>query len=402
MIKLDKELVKGSFILLIVFNLYALLNFIFQSSMARLLSVADYGVLAALFYLVYLLSIFAESIQNVFAKTASIEKSNGLLKNILKRAFKKLYPITILFFIFYLIIAIPFHFYKNIDYSLLALNGLFIFTSLFLPITRGLMQGKKKFPALGINLIIEASVKLGLAIFLVWIGWRVYGAIIGAILGTLFALIFSFSPIKDILSAEEKEAKTIEIKQDSMSVFIVISTLLAFYIVDIFIAQLVFSKEIAGLYAIAAILSKAIFWGTQPISKAMFPMSAERTISKEKAANTYFNAFILLSLVIILALAIFFFFPGLIIRIFAGEYINESAGILFYLGLATAILSFANLNFLYKLSRRKPENPYVFFLIFIISIAILFIFNDSLFEYSIAFLTASTIFLWSSIFLLKE
>src|SRR3989344_265424 len=157
--KLDKELVKGSFILLIVFNIYALMNFVFQSSMARLLSVADYGVLAALFYLVYVLSIFADSIQNVFAKTSSIEKDNGHIKNILKRSAKKIYPFTIIFFIIYLILAIPLYLYRDIPYSLLFLNGLFIFTSLFLPIARGVLQGRKKFSSLGGNLIIESGVK---------------------------------------------------------------------------------------------------------------------------------------------------------------------------------------------------------------------------------------------------
>ncbi len=402
MIKLDRDLIKGSFILLVVFNIYAFLNFIFQSSMARLLSVADYGVLAALFYLVYILSIFAESIQNVLAKTSSIEKDNGHLKNILKRSFKKIYTLTILFFLVYLILAVPLYFFKEISYSLLALNGLFIFTSLFLPITRGIMQGRKKFTSLGINLIIEASVKLLLSIALVWIGWKVYGAIIGAVLGTLMALIFSFAPIREITKADEKKADNLNLKQDSKSVFLVTFALLSFYILDIFIAQLVFSREIAGFYAIAAILSKAIFWGTQPISRAMFPISAEKSKNKTSTDNTYLNAFILLSLIIFIGLVLFFFFPDFIIRIFSGKDIPESSSILFYLGLATAVLSFANLNILYKVSKKNPKNPYTFFIVLAVSISILFIFNDSLKEYSIAFLTSSTIFLWGSIFLLND
>ena len=46
---LGSEVVKGSITLLIVFNLYSLLNFIFQSSMARLLPIEEYAVMGALF-----------------------------------------------------------------------------------------------------------------------------------------------------------------------------------------------------------------------------------------------------------------------------------------------------------------------------------------------------------------
>lgn len=402
MIKLNKDLVRGSFILLIVFNIYALINFIFQSSMARLLSIADYGVLAALLYLVYFLGIFAESIQTVFAKITSIEKDNRIIKNIFRRSMRKLFPITLIFFLIYLIIAVPLYFYKDISYPLFALNSLFIFTVLFLPITRGIMQGKKRFTALGINLIIEASIKLALSILLVWFGWRIYGAITGALLGTFLALIFSFTQIKDVNKVKEKKADTIELKEDSKSIFIVIASLLAFYIVDIFIAQIVFTKEIAGMYAIASILSKAIFWGTQPISRAMFPLSTEKNQDEKTANNTYHTAFILLSIVIVAVLVLFFFLSDFIIKIFSGKEISESASILFYLGLATSMLSFANLNILYKVSRKKPKNPHVFFIIFIIGIALLLVFKGSLLQYSLAFITASAIFLWGSIVLIKD
>ena len=111
--KIDKDLIKGSFILLIVFNLYSFLNFIFQASMARLLSISDYGILGALFYLVYILGIFGESIQNIFAKTSATEKDNGYLKNITKRFYKKIGPLTGIFFIFYLLLGLLLYYLKE-------------------------------------------------------------------------------------------------------------------------------------------------------------------------------------------------------------------------------------------------------------------------------------------------
>src|SRR3989344_4574992 len=95
MITINKNFIKGSFILLIVFNVYSFLNFIFQASMARTLSIADYGILAALFYLIYVLSIFTEAIQTVFARQSSREKDNGKLKNLLNRIRRRVFQSAI-------------------------------------------------------------------------------------------------------------------------------------------------------------------------------------------------------------------------------------------------------------------------------------------------------------------
>lgn len=404
--RLHKGLIKGSFILGIVFGIYGFLNFIFQSSMARLLTVTEYGVLAALFYLVYILSIFSESIQTVFSKQASLEKDNGKLKNIIKRANKKILFAAFAFAILYLILAVPFSIYKEIPYSLLAINGLFIFSSLLLPITRGVMQGRKKFGSLGVSLMIEAFVKLILSISLVYIGWKTYGAIFGAVAGTFAALLFSFFSINEIYKEKEKIAATAETKDDSKSIFMLTFSLIAFYITDIFIAQLVFNKELAGYYSIASILAKAIFWGTQPIGRAMLPLSVEESLDKNKEQNhdTFFNSLAILSICVCAALLLFFFFSSFIIRIFAGRYIPESAQILFYLGIATSLLSFANLNVLYKISKKKPRirDAAYFFALFVIGTILLIIFNDSLTQFSIAFITTSAIFLFFSIFLMND
>ncbi|MBS3066395.1 oligosaccharide flippase family protein [Candidatus Pacearchaeota archaeon] len=369
--------------------------------MARLLSISDYGILGALFYLVYILGIFGESIQNIFAKTSATEKDNGYLKNITKRFYKKIGPLTGIFFIFYLLLGLLLYYLKDIPYTLIIINGLFIFILLFLPITRGILQGKKKFYSLGFNLITESSIKVLLSIILVLIGWRVYGAIIGAVLGTFLALIFSFAQIKNVVWYEEKKAEVIKFKEDSKSVFLVTFPLLAFYTIDIFIAQLVFDKQMAGFYTIAAILSKAIFWGTQPISKAMFPITTEKSQNQEDTRNIYLNAFILLFIIAFIGLILFYFFPDFIIEIFSGKNILESSSILFYLGLSTAILSFANLNILHKVSKKNPKNPYVFFILLAISIILLFIFHSSLKEFSLAFLVSSLLFLIGSIILHK-
>jgi len=399
--RINKSVIGGSLILLITFNIYNALNFLFQFSMARLLSIIDYGILATLFSLIYIFGIFSESIQTVITKYSVQEKNKGRLKNILNRSLKKALIFSTLLFFLYLFIAIILTYLLKIDYYLLALTGLVIFTSFLLPINRGMLLGRKMFLSLGINLNLEALLKLISAIVLVLMGWKVYGAMLATIIGLIFTFIFSFSSLKDIRNAKEKYAKTSGIYEYTTPVFIVSSVIILFYSLDILIAKVVFDSTMAGYYAIASILSKVIFLGTYPISKAMFPLSAENK-DKHKKTNILLNAVIFLLFLISIALIAFYFFPDLLIKIFSGKSITQSSSILFYLGIGTSLLSLANLFILYNLSIGQTKGYNFLPLILIIEAMLLFYFSSNLLSFSIAFIAASAMFLIGSIILLRK
>jgi len=222
----------------------------------------------------------------------------------------------------------------------------------------GLEAGIFLFPRInqrGGNMVLESTSKLVLAVLFVFIGWRVYGAILGAILGSVFAIILSFAPLKDIIIAKEKKSKTIGIYKYAKPAFLITFLVITFYSVDLIIAKIVFSEEVAGTYAIASILSKIIFWGTLPISKAMFPLITENSKDMKKSKNIFTNSFILLTVGIVVALIVFYFFSGTIIQIFSGKILLEAAGILFFLGIGTSMISIANLILLHKLSINRTK-----------------------------------------------
>ncbi|MEK6928708.1 MAG: oligosaccharide flippase family protein [Nanoarchaeota archaeon] len=401
MIKLNKKLLSGSIILLITFGLFNLMGYIFHFSMARMLSIADYGIIVTLFSIIYILAIFSESIQTVITKYSANEDKKGKLKNIFKKTLKKAFALSILFFFLYIILAFPLSKILKIDYALLALNGLIIFSIFFMPISRGIMQGRKMFMSLGINMIIESSGKLIFPILFVLLGWKLYGVIGGVILATFTAFAFSFYFLKPIINAKEEKAQTLGIYNYTTPVFIIIFTILIFYSLDVIIAKIVFSPEVAGYYAISSILAKTIFFGTQPIGKAMFPMTSERK-EDEKKIKIFFNALLIIIILIIFILALFYFFSEEIIRIFSGKSIIQSSEILIYVSIATSFISITNLNLLYKASRNEIKGSVYLPLFILFEIAILMVFSGNLFEFSLAYMTASAILLWGSAILLKK
>ena len=402
LIKIERGVVKGGFVLLAAFGIYNFLNFIFQLSMARMLSLSDYGVMATIFSMIYILSVFSESIQVVIAKYSASEKKKGEIKNILKRGLKKSLLASLLLFFVYLVFAIPFSKLVKVDYMLLSLSGLVIFSVLLMPVTRGIMQGQKRFGGLGINMILESFIKLVLAALFVYFGFRVYGAIMGAIIGTGLALIFSFLTLKDITKSKEEKIDTVEMYKYARPAFFVTLAVVALYSLDLVIARIVFSPELSGMYAVASILSKAIFWGTQPLSRAMFPMTAENHRDNKKSKNIFLNAFLMLISLVIIALSLFYFIPEFIIKIFSGEIIPESAKILIYLGLGTSFISIANLVLLYKLSLGKTRRYFYLFIFAVLEIILLLYFSNNLVEFSIAFMISCFVFLSGAVFLMKD
>ena len=453
--KIDRTLLKGSIVLLVCFGIFNMLNFIYHILMARSLSIVDYGILSSMLSIGYIFGVFSDSILLILVKYTTNVSELGKLKNILKRSFKKAFFVSVFIFIAYLLISIPLSKLLKIDYYLLSLNGLLIFLVFFLPVSRGIMQGKKRFFAFGGNMALESLSKIILGVSFVFLGLKIYGALGGFILAGAIAFLFSLLSIKDILKAKESRAETQGIYDYTKSAFIITFVVSFFFNIDIVFAKAFFPGNLAGSYAIASILAKTIFWGTQPISRAMFPISVENN-KKGKNKNILGNSLFILATLIVSALLVFYFFPDLIIKIFSGKNVAGASQVIFYLGISMALLSFTNLFLLHYLSLNRIKfaplriysifavllvcaiitaSVYIFYnlsiflyltfalifcvtLVFLYSLtkrydigfmffviaecALLYIFRNNLIVFSIALITAAAIFLWGTIFLLRD
>ncbi len=402
MVKISKDLIKGSLILLIAFNVTNVLNFLFQFSMVRALSVEDYGTLAALFSIIYILTIFTEGIQTILAKYSSKIKDEGAAKNLFKRSLAKSFKVSLFVFAAYLFISILLSRLMDIEYLLLALNGLVVFVSFLIPVGRGVMLGMKKFNSLGANLISESILKIILAIFFVWLGWRVYGAIFAVVLAAIVAFFFLFVSLRKIMKSKEKSFNVGNIYSYSTPVFAITALVTLFYSVDVIIAKIFFSSAIAGYYAIASIIAKTIFWGTQPISRAMFPYSSEHSENKKKTRNFLFNAVIMVLICVVISIIVVLLAPKLLVFIFSGKYIKETADILIYNALAMSFLSFTNLILLYKLSVNRLKRYEYLSVFLVFEIGMLCLFSNNLLTFSMAYAISSLLFLVGTIILLEK
>lgn len=391
---LDREFLKGGFILVVSFGIYNILNFVFHFSMARLLDVAEYGILATLLSIVYLLGIFSESIQTIVSKQASNSKKN--VSAILRNAMGRVSRPSLALFGFYLILSIPLSIFLKIPYLLMGLNGMIIFASFYSPINRGLLQGKKRFFALGSNMIIESVAKLVFSLILVFIGLDVYGPVLGGLLGAGGAYALSFINLQPLIGEGKQSVNEDVVYEKGKESFLTIFALMAFFSLDVVIARLVFDPDAVGAYAISSTIAKTIFFAAMPIAKAMFSFTAEK-VRVKRAEKVFLNALAIVGAGIVLALTLFYFFPHIWVGIFSGKDLPLATGTLFVLGMAYSLITLTQVILLYKISIHAVRSIWPILLMPVVEAVLLYIFSANLFQFSFALVASSALFLWISI-----
>ena len=402
-VKLD-EFLRGSIILVVMFGLYNLLNYVFQISMARMLGPSDYGVLAVLMSIVYIFSIPSEAIQTIITRYTSkfnIKKEYGKIKDLLFRSLWKGAIFSFIVFLIFLFISIFLSVWLNIEFYLLGITGIIIFFSFFIPITRGVMQGTKKFKKMGLNMIIEAALKVIITVSLVFIGLRTYGAMGGVVIALLIAFILSFSFIKEVLASKRKKVDFGKIYSYNFPSLVAITSIVLMYTIDILLARRFFSPELAGQYAFVSLVGKAIVFANFAVGKAMFPLASEKFEKGTETKSLFKKSIVFVFLISGIALLFYFLFPEFVIRVLSlgsTKYLAASS-VLFLLGLAFTFTSFSNIIILYNLSIGKMKKSAYFLLIFVlIEVMLLGIFNSNILEFSISLMIANLIMLLYSLF----
>lgn len=402
------ELMRGSLVLFIMFGIYNVLNYVFQISMARMLGPADYGILAVLMSIIYIFGIPSEAIQTVITKYTArfgINNDFGKVKDLLFRSIRKGFIFATASFILLIPLSFLLSYFLNIKISLLIFSFSFIFFVFLVSINRGVLQGRKKFAQLGINLVLESFVKVIFSIFLVSIGWRLYGAIVGVLIGGLLSFILTFIIIKDVLAAKRERAEFYKIYETNFPILVAMISIVLMYSLDIIFARAFFSPQVAGEFAFVSLIGKVIIFISSSIGKTMFPLSSQEFEKGKNTFGLFKKAALLVFFISSVALVFYYFLPVEIISLVSlgsSQYLG-AAGVLFILGISYTLLSISNIIVLYNLSINKIVKRAYFLPTFVlIQISLLLIFNNNLIEFAVSLLVSNLLIFLYSLFLLRK
>jgi len=269
--------------------------------MGRSLGPAGYGILGSLLAAFYVLFIPLRAISTIVTKFTSEFKAReeyGKVAYLLFSAIKKLSRYAILIFVGLSLSSWLIADFLRIPSPLpVILMSLLLALAVILSIPRGVLRGLQNFGQLGLNISLEALIRLLLGVLLVSVGLGVNGAILAYGLGYLVATFLILTPLRFLFHLQNETIDVSSIYKFSLPALTMSVCLAVMTNVDLIFVKHFFTSEEAGVYTVVWILGKVIFFGSSAFITPMFPLVSELhtrgedTLSILKKSSIYVISF---------------------------------------------------------------------------------------------------------------
>jgi O-antigen/teichoic acid export membrane protein len=227
------------------------------------------------------------------------------------------------------------------------------------PVTDGALQGRQDFTGLGVVAVMQAALRLGLAILLISWGWQAAGALLALPLASLLALLFAFYRLWPEWSADGRNGTTQQISWHYSAH--TLAGLLAFALLvnmDAVVVKLAFSPELAGNYGPVVTLGKMNLFIPLALGMVLFPKTTQRRATGRDPRPILWLALTATLLPGLALTAVYFLMPGWLVQtIFTDAYQNPGL-VLGLVGLATTLFAALNIWLNYALSLDQPRFIY--------------------------------------------
>jgi O-antigen/teichoic acid export membrane protein len=373
---LRNQFIASSIIMILGSNFANFLNYIYHLVLGRLLGPIGYGELAGLLSLTGLISIIPGSLSIVITKFISSTEDKKELKSLILWISKFSF---LLGGIFSLAIIISSFFVSNFfNFSsfwlVIILSISFIF-SIPTSFNRSILQGRLLFKGFVYTVIAENLSKVVISLILIYIGWSIFGAVVGITLSSIFGWLMTSYYLRNLFTDQSEKVKIDKKKIFLYSVPILLQSLsiTSLYSTDVLLVNRFFSSYDAGIYASLSTLSKILFFATGPVAGVMFPMVSQRKSTGGNFFVIFWYSIGITTLICLSVLALYWLIPGLIVNSLYGELFIQAKSYLFLISLSMAFYAISALciNFALAISKiRVVAFPIIAAILQIIGISI--------------------------------
>jgi len=345
----SNQFLTGSLVMFVGMMIANLGSYLYHLLMGRMLGPADYGVLASLISLLYLLGIPILALSLVIVKFVSAykgQKKFGAIRRLFIMLTQKIFLFGIVWVLIFLLLTPFLTSFLHLKSSLpLVIVAAIAFITLFVSTNRGFLQGILRFGYLSSSIALEVGIKLCLAVFLVYLGFKVKGAIFAALVGVVVAYLFTNFFLKKFLKVNKgkDEVEWRPMIEYGLPVFFSILAFTSLYSTDVVLARHFLSAREAGYYASLAVMGKIVYYASYPIIMVMFPLVSERQANGREYKPLLSTSLGLVGIICLGIVGIYFLLPTLMIKILFGSAYLSAAK---YLGLFGIFLSLHSLSFL--------------------------------------------------------
>lgn len=355
--------------------------------MVRKLIIIDYGVLNSLLSLLMIISLPVGALQILVTKFVAQFKGQGRLNQVhyfLTYLGKRVFIIGVfclgLFFVISPFIA---DFLKITSVYLVMIVGVVLFISVLIPLPAGTILGLQRFVALSIYGIVTPALKLILSIFLVTIGFRVFGALGGVLLANIFGFVLALSLIpKEIFHLKADVLPKIDFRP--VYKFLLPAAISNFCYMtltnsDVVLVKHFFTPTQAGYYSVAQMVGKIILFLPAAVVFVIFPKMVDVFHSRKQKVASFLKRGLVLAGLLSGGASIFCIgFPALVLKVLTNKDCADCVGYVPFFCIAMTFYALVQILFAYFLATEKYK--FVAFLVFGCALQILLItlFHQSL------------------------
>ncbi len=287
---LQARVVRGSAILLLSTGLVAGTNLAYNILIARMLGASGFGHASALYTLLMLVTAITLSFQIVTSKFIARNSETLVRAQIYARLLRRAWQVGVGVAIFLAAGSAFLKSYFNLpqqhDLFLLAIAA-----GVYIPlgVQRGRMQGRCNFRGLAGNVVVEAVVKFGGALFFLHLGMGVTGVMTAVLLSIVAAYIAG-----EPGSQHRAKAGVIKIAPfgEGMQAVLYFIGQVILSNLDILLVKHFFPTSEAGIYAAVALVGRVVFMLSWSVVSSMFPVSASHT-ERQSGHSVLYTALLL-------------------------------------------------------------------------------------------------------------
>jgi O-antigen/teichoic acid export membrane protein len=378
----DKILAHGG-LMFIASNAANVCNYFFHFAMGRMLGPSSYSELTSLISLFYIFGVPSLAIQTVITKYAATFKAKGEYGKVSFLLFRSLRKLSVYAGIGFLGFAagsgLLASFLKISSVVPVIILGAVVVIGIIIPVGRGALQGFQNFGLLGINMTVDAFLRLLLAVILVYLGLGVSGAIGAQVISGIVALAILVIPLRFLYG--EKQDPDINAKEIYKYLWPVIISLLCFNMLtqmDIVLVKHFFHPVEAGYYSGAAMMGRIVLFLPLAMATVMFPKVTEASTLNRDPRSILVKSLLAVAVLCGLVTVAFFVAPALVISASYGAKFVSSAPLVGPFGVAMTFFALLNLLIYYHLSIHRFEFLYALVGMTVMQLAALWFFHSSL------------------------
>ncbi len=346
----NDKLLKHSIIVFVAAIAAGFFNYLYQIYMIRELGPEQYGILGAVFSVVYLAMFTLGSISLVTSKIVSGYKSSGSFGKIKELSYfigSRLFVAGLLVGLVVILFRKSIMSFFNIaSSSYMFLLAVILLVAFMSPLIPGLLNGMQFFIWSGLIGLVSALFKLVLGIFLVSRGFGLDGALLALFIAMVLPIILLIYPMRAILLEQKKdEIDHVEVFRFAIPAMVMFLAITLITTVDVVLVRHRFNELDSGIYAAASALAKIIWFVVAPLVTVMLP--------KVSAGNRHVilrNTLLYVSSLSVAMALIYLLAPEIIVKILLGQSYAGSAGIIGIFGLSLAMYSISTVLVVYNIA----------------------------------------------------